>query len=140
MGLAEKRAVEDFKKNEYEVFLKSIKDITQADISVDTEWDKLSPNLEGYGDAKATLVDYFQNMFAETILQSFKSICADDMGKQALQGAVKKIVLTCSPNASTHKAGFKFEDAILSLDLRYANTDQVKDRVESMIKLIESKL
>ena len=140
MGLAEKRAIEGFKSTGFSEFLTQLKGITKFDVPVEVEWDKFGTAIEGYSDAAATISDFFTHLFGETILQSFKAVCVDDMGREALQGKLKKIFMTTGPDGSTHGAGFKFDNGTLSMNMRYANTDDVKERVTSMQKLLESQL
>ena len=140
MGLAEKRAVEEFKNNGYTQFTSKLKEITKDEIVVETQWDKLSTAIEGYSDPQESITTYFTNMFGETILKSFQSICSDEMGRQALIGKVKRIQLTHTEDASSHGAGFKLNDNTLSLDMKFANVSEVQDRVEEMTKFLEKQL
>jgi hypothetical protein len=138
--LAARRAIDEFKLGGYKQFTDEVKKITKADIPIETNWVELSKQLEGRDDVPATLKDYFDNMFGKTILGAFKSICSDKTGQEALKGAVKKIVIKCDDNAKASENGFSLEKGVLTLNLYYANTDQVENRTKGMIKLLENNL
>ena len=140
MGLAEKRAIEEFKTTGFTKFTDELKTITKFDVPVEVKWDELSSRIEASSDKKEAFNEYFDAMFAQTLLQSFKSVCADNMGREALHGALKKIVLVSGPEASYWASGFKFEGGTLTLNMSYANVSDVKDRVKGMTELLESKL
>ncbi|MFZ2956100.1 MAG: hypothetical protein WA705_04315 [Candidatus Ozemobacteraceae bacterium] len=140
MGLAEKRAIEKFKKGEYVDFTNKVKEITKLDVVIETNWDELGKQIEGRSSLDEDLKDYFTNIFGKTILDSLSSICADDMGKEALSSSLKRIVIKSDSDARSSETGFSFEDGDLILNMTYANTDQVEARTKEMIRLIENRL
>lgn len=135
MGLAEKRGVEEFKKTSFPDWEKKITEAGGFKVEMDIQWDKLA--AEGYASSYG---EFFSKVYFEPLMMSFKSIAQDDMGRDALKGALKKVVIT---NTSNHSSGrnFTFEGGVLTLDhASSVNVDDVKERTQYITKLLEAGL
>ena len=136
MGLAERRAVEEFKTKHLPALQKEINAAAFFEVTLDVKWDTvtLSP---GY-----SLVDYPEwvtKIYFTPLVQSFKNITIDDMGKQALKEGLKKVVIDGSEGYSY--GSFTFEGGELLLKHKPdTNIDNVEERTEGLTKLLESKL
>jgi hypothetical protein len=140
MGLAERRAAEEFKTTKFVEVLNSLKDTMKFDCEIVVNWDELTNRIEGYSDLRETMDDYFTNCFAKPIVGAIASICADNMGREALKSALKKIIIKSDSNATSSPSGFTFENGELTVNLTYSNTSEVDERKQKLISLIESKL
>jgi hypothetical protein len=141
MGLAERRIIEHFKLTRFNTFSKQAEEITQFPITFNVKWDELAKRIEGYSDLEEALNDYFDNLFAKTILGVLAAICVDDMGREALKDVLTKIELKSDDEASASYGG-SFEKGELVLNMRYANTDanEVDARTSYLISLVEQNL
>jgi hypothetical protein len=130
MGLAEKRTAESIKTEKLPVLEAKLKDKAGYDIKVDINWDTFT----AYDQYPLTRLDI---VFDD--LESFvKKICADDMGKEALQDKMSTIQLTNSDNNDDVKMELK--DNTLSLTVQLvqgsfsSQTDsQIANYVEALL-------
>lgn len=81
----------------------------------------------------------FMECYFIPLTQTFASICADAMGKEAVKAGLKKIVIdvidTTLPENST------FTDGVLRITNKpFTNMSRIDERVEGWKKLIEAKL
>jgi hypothetical protein len=140
MGLAERRVIEELKKGAYAMFVGKVKEITNLDVEIETNWVDIGQRMEDRADKAADLLDFMDNCFMKPILGSLSAVCADEMGREALAGSFKKIVIKSDEDASGHEGGFAFEDGILTVNRSYSNTDDVAKHTKAMTELLESKL
>ncbi|AKU98676.1 hypothetical protein AKJ09_05340 [Labilithrix luteola] len=136
MGLAERRAVQNFKDNSFPVLKKQIDATCGFDIPFEIAWDKLT--VDGFDHVYE---QGFTEVYFRPILSAFQSICADDMGKDALKGVLKQVAITNTSENSSPSTGYSFTDGVLKIDLSpVRNIDYTKDRTEKLQALLESKL
>lgn len=136
MGLAERRVAKAFQENEYENFLSEIKEVIGKDVEVDVNWDSLSEEGMSHLYEEAWAKVYF-----EPVKEALKSICSDDMGKEALNESLTKIII--KNEGDIHYAGkwSSFEGNVLTLDHKpTTNIDQIDDRAKAVQTLLENSL
>ncbi|MCK6597635.1 MAG: hypothetical protein L6Q37_04665 [Bdellovibrionaceae bacterium] len=139
MGLAEKRAIESFKSGKFNEFQKQIEGIIGFAVEFDISWDNFGSQLEGRSNPSETMNDYMEGMFFAPMINAFRSICSDDMGKTALKSALKKIQMINTGNYYGD-SGVVFETGVLKLDFYYANVQDVVIRETSIRTKIEAAL
>lgn len=135
MGLSEKRAVKDFQDSVYPKLKQDIDKAAGFEVPITVEWDTLA--VDGAADY---LKDAIGKIYFIPLQKALESICQDDMGKEALKGALKKVVIK---NASSiyGVSGFSFDGGTLTLDhLSNTNVDDVKVRTDGIVALLEAKL
>jgi len=132
MGLAEKRWVQERKKTDEEDFVSQLKTVTQIEVPVEIDWDAFSTNI---GDAQYISHDSYG---LPNLIKAFKEITIDDLGKDALKGSLKKIVITPAP--SSDQASFAFEAGVVqwhayfgSSSSGYVYADQMKKTIEAAL-------
>ncbi|WP_196888798.1 hypothetical protein [Aureivirga sp. CE67] len=136
MGLKEKRAIKNFQENNFETLKSELIDTLGFDVPVEVEWETLAKdgNVDLYDEAIPAI--YFQPQ-----IETFKDICQDDMGKEAMQEVLKKIVIKNENDIWSARDWAKFEDGILTLDHETTtNIGNVEDRVYYLKELIEGAL
>jgi len=134
-GLKEKRAVKDFQDKSFPKLTKEIKAVAGTDIPLEVDWNSLA--VDGYSDLYE---EGFTKVYFTPLLDALKEICADDMGKTALKGALKKVVIKNSSN-SYSPSNFSFSDGVLVIDHSpTTNLDDTKERTKKIAKLLEDAL
>lgn len=136
MGLAERRATKEFESNRYPTLQQQITAAAQFEVPIEVKWETLA--VDGY----ATSYDEnWPKVYFTPLIEAFKSITRDQMGKEALASSLKKIVIE---NRSGIYYGDRFSswaDGTLTLDHEpCTNVDQIQERVDGLVKLLESKL
>jgi len=135
MGLKERRAVQDYEKNDYPPLRDAIFKAMGFEVPMEVFWDKLA--LE---DQSMHYKEGFTKVFFEPLRLSMESICRDDMGRDALKRSLKKIVIT-----NLHDYGgetsFTFEKGTLTLDRHPTyEMDSIASRTEYLTDLLEKAL
>ena len=136
MGLAEKRAVKAFQDGKYTELVKEINTIAGFAVEFDVQWETLAnPDYTNLYDEGFTKV-YFM-----PVINAFKGITADDMGKEALKETVKKIIIKNEKGAYSSSACYEFENGLLTIVHQpFTNIDDIQDRSKELEKLLSSKM
>ncbi len=136
MGLQEKRAIKSFEENQFPGLKDRMLQTLGFDVDIEVKWNTLDKNinLNNYEEA-------FAGVYFEPTIKAFEGICSDDMGKEALQEVLKKIVIQDESGIFSAHKWMKFEDGILTLDHESCvNFGAVDDRAENLQELLENSL
>ncbi len=93
MGLAERRLVATAQEQEFKPFAENMKNILGYEVTLTFDWGAVENHSDCQwicSNKKAT--DYMFNRLEET----FKAVCADDMGKTAVREKLKEIKMVPS--------------------------------------------
>lgn len=131
MGLAEKRWVQERKKNEETGFISEVKSIAQTDVAVEIDWDGFSGNL---ADAEYIAHDSYG---IPNLVKALKEITVDDLGKEAIKGALKKIVIK---PAAADQAKFTFEAGVVTWNAYFGSSSSGYVYADAMKKTMEAAL
>lgn len=137
MSLAEKRAMKTFQDNVYPDLEKKILDAAGYDLKIEVNWDTLGKYS---ADDNTDYTKFYENdlpkIYFEPVALAIADIAQDDMGKEAMQEAVKKVLIT-----NTYKVtGATLEDGVLTFDYRFANANEVDVRKQMIVKVLEKAL
>lgn len=110
MGLAEKRTAESIKSEKLPEFEAKLKGIAGYDIKVDIDWNTFTA-YDQY--PLSRLGDFIFDDLASFV----KKICADDMGKEALQDKMTTIQLINTDNNDEVKMELKDKTLTLTVQL-----------------------
>lgn len=136
MGLAEKRAITGIQQNEWPKMQKEIETAAGYAVTVQVDWDLLS-----VADSAHLYQEGIRKVFVEPVVNSFKSICSDDMGKKALQASLQKILFTNSRDIYSPESGITFSAGELRIDHSpVANMDDVDARTQYIQSMLEKAL
>ena len=105
MGLAEKRQQKEFEVNVLPTLVSELKQAVGKDVPVEIEWE---PFWDGYGHCIEGMGSYAPTV----IVDALKNICADALGKEALQGTLTKVQLVHNPSAVSR---IDFQDGVLMI-------------------------
>ena len=87
MGLTERRAIKAFQENKYPKLKAEMDTAAGFDVPVVVDWDTIMAVSEGYSE------QYEENLpkvFFRPLIEAFKGICIDDLGKEAFKEGLKK--------------------------------------------------
>lgn len=85
MGLAERRKIKELEDQVLPGRVKEIEEICGAPIPYEVDW-------ASFGD-DATALNFMDNLSCHRLNMALRMICQDDMGKEAIRDAVKKVKL-----------------------------------------------
>jgi hypothetical protein len=135
MGLAERRAVEHFKSEDYPGWKAKIDQAAGFDVPVEVAWDELA-----VVDYASSYVTFFPKVYFQPMVDALTAVTADEMGKSAVRDGLKRIVVRNTHQyAST--SGFAFVGGVLTIDHKPdTNVDYGAERAQGLQKLLESGL
>jgi hypothetical protein len=136
MGLSERRATKEFQDSAFPKLKTELISAIGTEVEIEVAWDKLAENESAHLYAESWPKVYFQ-----PAIEAFKSVCRDEMGKEAVKGALKKIVITNSVDNYNSDNWAKFSNGIVTLDHKpCTNIDYVDDRAKSLVSVLEKNL
>ncbi len=91
LNLNQRRYLEAFKKDYYTQWESDVKSIVGSGVTFDIKWDSFY-NFTNEDDAE-TVSQFWANLYFEPLKSALTQICADDMGKEALQASLKTIAI-----------------------------------------------
>jgi hypothetical protein len=135
MGLAERRAVERFKNDDYPGWKARIDDAAGFDVPVEVAWDELA--AADYADRYA---EFFPKVYFQPLADALAAVAIDELGKSALMAGLSKIVIRNTGHFYS-ASGIAFTDGVLTLDHQsHVNVDDGADRAKALTKTLESAL
>jgi hypothetical protein len=134
MGLAERRAIKNFEDNHWSALQTQIHEATGTAIPIEVDWASLAaPDYAHLYDEELPKIYFIP------IIEAFKKVTFDDMGKEAVKSGISKIIVqNKKPDYSSYWA--ELENKVLTLDYQFTNSGQIDDRVEVLVKKLEEKL
>ncbi|MBO0869466.1 MAG: hypothetical protein J2P15_12955 [Micromonosporaceae bacterium] len=135
MGLAERRAAEQFKTEQYPEWKRRIDQAAGFEVPVEVNWDQLA--VDGYAESYG---QFFPKVFFEPLERALAAVTIDQMGKDALKAGLKQIIVKNSDQYGS-TSGFSFTGGILTMDYKsHTNVDYGDERAKALQKLLESGL
>lgn len=132
MGLAERRAIKTFEDTQWPDLKRQILDAAGTEIPIEVDWASLA--ADGYAELYA---EALPKIYFLPLLEAFKNVAFDDMGKEALRDGVKRIVIQNKVGSSWWA---ELEDQVLTLDHSFSNIDYGHERVKVLQDKLEEKL
>lgn len=135
MGLNERRIAKEFQDKSFPGLKKEIDQAVGFNIPVEVNWESLCEEGSSH-----LYLECWPKVYFLPLIEAFKSIGSDDMGKEALKASLKKIVIQNLNNYSS-STGFSFKDGVLVIDHRgTCNVDYIEDRKNGIQEILEKSL
>jgi hypothetical protein len=132
MGLLEKRALKAFQDGEYKKMTNEINSIAGFNIEFDVKWETLALEEQSH-----LYEESFPKVYFTPIINALKEITADDMGKEALKGALKKVVIKNQEQIYYGDRAYTFEKGVLTIDhMPTTNIDNIQERSDELTKVL----
>ncbi|MBS1652401.1 MAG: hypothetical protein JSU07_10360 [Bacteroidetes bacterium] len=136
MGLVEKRAVKAYQEGTYTKLINEINKIAGFKLVFEIDWDKLAEPDYGHLYEEA-----FTKVYFTPIINAFKEVTIDELGRNSLKKMLKKIVIKNENDIYYAENAFKFEDGVLTIDHKpLTNIDNIQERSEALFKAISDKM
>jgi hypothetical protein len=110
MGLNERRKIKELQETTLPERVKEIEEICGQPIPYEVDWESLSDDAEG--------LNFLDNISCHRLNMALRSICVDDMGKEAVRDGLKLIKLKNVKNKSA--MSISFEGGVLEMHCAYA--------------------
>lgn len=110
MGLAERRKIKELQDVTFPERTKEIEEICGKAISYEVDWESLADDAEG--------LNFIDNLSCHRLNMALRTICIDDMGKEAVREGLQLIKLKNVKDKSDMKIAFY--DGVLEMHCAYA--------------------
>jgi hypothetical protein len=131
MGLAEKRWAAEKKKTEEPAFVSQVNATLGFAVPIEIDWDGFSSNLD---EAQYILHESYG---LPNLVKALASITADDLGKDAIKGGLKKIVITPGKAEDTT---FAFDQGVIAWKAYFGSASSGYIYADAMQKKLEQAL
>ncbi len=137
MGLAEKRAMNEFQENEWPKMLARMKAAAGYELEIVPMWDTLVPHEKN----APKYTHYFEQFFVLPIENAFKDFSKDSFTKKAVESGIKKITISNTKGNyfSTGYVTITLPEVNLEWDL-WTNVDRLDERTKTIKEAIEKAL
>ncbi|MCC2656374.1 MAG: hypothetical protein K0Q76_1482 [Panacagrimonas sp.] len=98
MGLAERRKIKELQDTTFVERVKEIEEICGRGIPYEVDWDSLADDAEG--------LNFIDNLSCHRLNMALRTICVDDMGKEAVRDGLNLIKLKNVKNKADMKIAF----------------------------------
>ena len=136
MGLRERRVQKDFVENNYPQLAAEVQQAAGFPVEIEVDWKSLcEPEREHL------YVEAWPKVYFKPLAEALSAISADEMGAEALQESLSKIVIQNQRDNSNGHYWAEFNEGVLTLDHKpMTNTEQVTNRTNSVRTLLENSL
>jgi hypothetical protein len=110
MGLAERRKIKEIQDEVLPGRVKEIEEICGKPIPYEVDWDSLANDAAG--------LNFLDNLSCHRLNMALRTICIDDLGKEAVREGLKLIRLKNVPDAAARYIAF--EGGVLEMHCAYA--------------------
>jgi len=133
MRLAERRAAKQFEETVFPKWKQEVDRAAGFDVPVTVEWATLTR------DDYAHLFDEaWSKVYFVPLIEALKTFAEDALGREFLQGALKRVVIQNVAGNSSGSSFASFSNGVLTLDHEpFTNIDDVPDRREGIQRVLE---
>jgi hypothetical protein len=110
MGLNERRKIKELQDTTLPGRVKEIEEICGKPIPYEVDWDSLADDAEG--------LNFLDNISCHRLNMALRTICVDDMGKEAVRDSLNLIKLKNVKDKSAMK--INFDGGVLEMHCAYA--------------------
>ena len=110
MGLNERRKIKELQDTTLPARVKEIEDICGKPIPYEVDWESLADDAEG--------LNFLDNISCHRLNMALRTICVDDMGKEAVRDSLNLIKLKNVKDKSSMK--INFDGGVLEMHCAYA--------------------
>jgi hypothetical protein len=110
MGLNERRKIKELQDTTFPERVKEIEEICGKAIPYEVDWDSFAEDLEG--------LNFLDNLSCHRLNMALRTICLDDMGKEAVREGLKLVKLKNVKDRSA--MSISFEGGVLEMHCAYA--------------------
>ena len=110
MSLNERRKIKELQEVTFPARVKEIEEICGKAIPYEIDWDSLADDAEA--------LNFIDNISCHRLNMALRTICIDDMGKEAVRDGLKRIKLKNVKNKSAMQ--MSFEGGVLEMHCAYA--------------------
>jgi hypothetical protein len=136
MTLAERRIVNEFQTGQFPALKTRVEEAVGFPVPVEVQWDTLAVPGES-----RLYAECWPSVYFEPLIAGLAVVCRDDMGRDAVRGAVKKIVIQNAKGCVYGDCWATLAGGVLTLDHEpLTNSSAVEERKNGLVAVLESNL
>ena len=110
MGLNEKRKIKELQEEVLPGRVQEIEEICGKPVAYEVDWESLESDLEG--------LNFLDNLSCHRLNMALRTICIDEMGKEAVRDGLNLVKLKNVPDKDSMK--ISFDGGVLEMHCAYA--------------------
>ena len=110
MGLNERRKIKELQETTFPERVKEIEEICGKGVAYEVDWESFADDAEA--------LNFVDNISCHRLNMALRTICIDDLGKEAVREGLRTIKLKNVKDKGAMKIGF--EDGVLEMHCAYA--------------------
>jgi hypothetical protein len=136
MTLAERRALKEFETDQFPALKTRVEEAAGFPVPLEVQWDTLAVPGESRLYAESWPAVYF-----EPLIAGLATVCRDEIGREAVKGGLKKIVMQNTSGCVNADYWAHLEDGVLTLDHEsLTNSGDIEARTKGLVAVLESGL
>jgi hypothetical protein len=136
MTLAERRIVSEFETSQFPALKTRVEEAAGFPVPMEVRWDTLAVPGESRLYAESWPLVYF-----EPLIAGLAAVCRDEMGREAVKGSIKKIVIQNAKGCVYGDCWATVDAGVLTLDHEsLTNSGATDERTKGLIAVLESSL
>ena len=135
MGLAERRILKSFQETTFPELTEQIDQVAGTKLDYAVNWNQLAEAGSSH-----LYNESWPQIYFEPLVKALKGVTVDDMGKEAVQRGLKKVVIRNQEGCYSPDCWANFTDGTLTLDHQLANVGDVNARAAALQEVLEKGL
>jgi hypothetical protein len=136
LTLAERRIVSEFETGPYPALKTRVEEAAGFPVPMEVHWDTLAVPGES-----RLYAESWPSVYFEPLIAGLAAVCRDEMGREALKGALKKIVIQNTKSCVYGDCWATLADGVLTLDHEsLTNSGAIQERTNGLVTVLESNL
>ena len=135
MGLAERRILKSFQETTFPELTEQINQVAGTKLDYSVNWNQLAEAGSSH-----LYQESWPQIYFEPLMKALKGVTVDEMGKEAVQRGLKKVVIRNQEDCYSPDCWANFTDGTLTLDHQLANVGDVNARAAALQEVLEKGL
>ena len=135
MGLAERRILKSFQETTFPELTEQVNQAAGTKLDYSVNWNQLAEAGSSH-----LYEESWPQIYFDPLMKALKGITVDDMGKEAVQRGLEKVVIRNQEGCYSADCWANFTEGVLTLDHQLANVSDVNARAAALQEVLEKGL
>ena len=135
LGLAERRIVKSFQENSFPKLTQDANEAAGKALEYEVNWNQLAEKGSSH-----LYQDSWPQIYFEPLVQALEAITVDELGQQAIEQGLEKIVIRNQEGCYSPDCWASFTGKTLTLDHKLANVGDTDARAKALQTVLENGL
>ena len=135
IGLGERRIIQSFQENMFPQLTEQANEAAGTLLDYEVNWNQLASAGSSH-----LYEESWPQLYFEPLIQALEGITVDDLGKEAVQQGLQKVVIRNQEDCYSPDCWANFTNGTLTLDHQLANVSDVDARAKALQAVLENGL